>query len=212
MIFSSINRLVKLLEEKLKEPLPGSSAHLLTKVQSEIEFNFPDSTENAKKASVLILLFPDSNNIHFFLTQRTDSVEHHKGQISLPGGTCEENEPIDKTALRETEEEIGVDQNEVKIIGGLTPFFTPTSGFIVHPFVGWCKRRPKTINQVDEVHDLFSASLSQLLNDQILESENWNLRGYQAKVPFYNFDGYKVWGVTAAILSEFKLVLKDAIN
>lgn len=211
-MFSSINKIVGSLQERLKEPLPGASAHSITKVQSKIEFNFSNSTQNAKKASVLILLFPECNNIHFFLTQRTDSVEHHKGQISLPGGTCEENEPIDKTALRETEEEIGVDQNEVKIIGGLTPFFTPTSGFIVHPFVGWCKRRPKTIKQADEVHDLFSASLSQLLNDQILESENWNLRGYQAKVPFYNFDGYKVWGVTAAILSEFKLVLKDAIN
>jgi len=105
-----------------------------------------------------------------------------------------------------------VNQNNVEIIGALTPFFTPTSGFIVHPFVGWCDKRPKTNIQSDEVHTLFSASLSQLLNDQNLESENWNLKGYKAQVPFYNFDGYKVWGVTAAILSEFKLVLKDAIN
>lgn len=208
-MFSSINRLVKLLEERLKEPLPGTSAHLITKVQSKIEFNFPKSSKDAKKASVLILLFPDSNNIHFFLTQRTLSVEHHKGQISLPGGTCEKNEKTINTALRETEEEIGVDKNEVEIIGELTPFFTPTSGFIVHPFIGWCNRRPKTNKQTDEVHTLFSASLSQLLNDQILELENWNLRGYEAKVPFYNFDGHKVWGVTAAILSEFKLILND---
>jgi 8-oxo-dGTP pyrophosphatase MutT (NUDIX family) len=208
-MFSSINRLVKLLEERLKEPLPGTSAHLITKVQSKIEFNFPESSKDAKKASVLILLFPDSNNIHFFLTQRTLSVEHHKGQISLPGGTCEKNEKTINTALRETEEEIGVDKNEVEIIGELTPFFTPTSGFIVHPFIGWCNRRPKTNKQTDEVHTLFSASLSQLLNDQILELENWNLRGYEAKVPFYNFDGHKVWGVTAAILSEFKLILND---
>ncbi|MBT4149595.1 MAG: CoA pyrophosphatase [Candidatus Marinimicrobia bacterium] len=209
MMFSSINRLVKLLEERLKEPLPGTSAHLITKVQSKIEFNFPESSKDAKKASVLILLFPDSNNIHFFLTQRTLSVEHHKGQISLPGGTCEKNEKTINTALRETEEEIGVDKNEVEIIGELTPFFTPTSGFIVHPFIGWCNRRPKTNKQTDEVHTLFSASLSQLLNDQILELENWNLRGYETKVPFYNFDGHKVWGVTAAILSEFKLILND---
>jgi len=208
-MFSSINRLVNSLEKRLKEPLPGSSAHLLTKVQSEIEINFANSPKDAKKASVLILLFPESNNIHFFLTQRTFSVEHHKGQISLPGGTCEKNEKTINTALRETEEEIGVDKNEVEIIGELTPFFTPTSGFIVHPFIGWCNRRPKTNKQTDEVHTLFSASLSQLLNDQILELENWNLRGYEAKVPFYNFDGHKVWGVTAAILSEFKLILND---
>ena len=56
MMFSSINRLVKLLEERLKEPLPGTSAHLITKVQSKIEFNFPESSKDAKKASVLILL------------------------------------------------------------------------------------------------------------------------------------------------------------
>ena len=196
----------------MKEPLPGSSAHLLTKVQSDMKFNFPYSSKNPKKASVLILLFPKSENIHFFLTQRTLSVEHHKGQISLPGGTCEKSEQTINTALRETEEEIGVNQNEIKIIGELTPFFTPNSGFIVHPFIGWCNKRPKTNIQADEVQNLFSVSLSQLLNDQILKSENWNLKGYQAKVPFYNFDGYKVWGVTAAILSEFKLILKDVIT
>jgi len=211
-MFTSINRLVKSLGKRMKEPLPGSSAHLLTKVQSEIKFNFPYSSENPKKASVLILLFPESENIHFFLTQRTLSVEHHKGQISLPGGTCEKNEQTINTALRETEEEIGVNKNEIEIIGELTPFFTPASGFIVHPFIGWCDKRPKTNIQVDEVQNLFSASLSQLLNNQIFESENWNLRGYQAKVPFYNFDGHKVWGVTAAILSEFKFILKDIIN
>jgi 8-oxo-dGTP pyrophosphatase MutT (NUDIX family) len=211
-MFSSINRLVNSLEKRLKEPLPGSSAHLLTKVEGAIKINFPYSSDNPKKASVLILLFPESDNIHFFLTQRTLSVEHHKGQISLPGGTCEKNEQTINTALRETEEEIGVDQNEIKIIGELTPFFTPASGFIVHPFIGWCDKRPKTNIQVDEVQNLFSASLSQLLNDQILKYENRNLRGYQAKVPFYNFDGYKVWGVTAAILSEFKLILKDVIT
>ena len=211
-MITSINKLVNSLEKRVKEPLPGSSAHLLTKVQSKIKFNFPYSTENAKKASVLILLFPKSNNIHFFLTQRTFSVEHHKGQISLPGGMCEKNEQAINTALRETEEEIGVNQNKIKIIGGLTPFFTPNSGFMVHPFIGWCDKRPETKIQADEVHNLFSPSLSQLLNDQILESEDWNLEGYQAKVPFYNFDGHKVWGVTAAILSEFKLILKDVIN
>ena len=76
-MFSSINKLVNSLEKRVKEPLPGSSAHLLTKVQSKIKFNFSYSTENAKKASVLILLFPESNNIHFFLTQRTNIFKYY---------------------------------------------------------------------------------------------------------------------------------------
>jgi len=211
-MFSSINTIIGSIQERLKKPLPGTSAHLITKVESKIKFSFSNATENPKKASVLILLFPEEDDIHFFLTKRTDTVEHHKGQVSLPGGTCEKNEEIYQTALRETEEEIGVDSNQVKIIGKLTPFFTPISGFIVHPFIGWCNERPETKKQLEEVHELFTASLSDLIDDRLLKTEKWLLRGYEAKVPYFDFTGHKVWGITGAILCEFKLILKDVIN
>ena len=102
-----------------------------------------------------------------------------------------------------------VKKNIIQLVGGLTPFYIPVTGFMVHPFIGWCNKEPSTNIQIEEVNKLFTVSLSTLLDDQIFQSENWEIRGQKAVVPFYNFEGRKVWGVTASILSEFKLILKD---
>jgi 8-oxo-dGTP pyrophosphatase MutT (NUDIX family) len=205
----TINRLSQDLRHRLKAPLPGETAQQEVQVKSDIKFNFPYTIEQAIPAAVLILLFPENDDIYFFLTERTNEVEHHKGQISLPGGAWEKGEQLHETAIRETEEEIGVSKNQIHYMGSLTPFFTPVTGFMVHPFIGWCNKEPSTNIQIDEVNKLFTVSLPTLLDDQIFQSENWEIRGQKAIVPFYNFEGRKVWGVTASILSEFKLILKD---
>jgi len=153
--------------------------------------------------------FPFEKEIHFFLTQRTKSVKHHKGQISLPGGMRETNESLSETALRETEEEIGVNRNTVELLGSLTPFFVPATGYIIHPYIGCCKEKPSTKIYSGEVDKLFSISISELIDEKILITEEWSIRGYGASVSYYNFNLCKVWGATAAILSEFKWVLKE---
>ena len=173
---------------------------------------FPNTKETAIPAAVLILLFPFKDEIQFFLTKRTEDVEHHKGQISLPGGIRENNETLEKTAVRETKEEVGIDPNTIMNLGSLTPFFIPVTGYIVHPFIGWCKEKPSTQVHDVEVNQLFSVSISELLDENILQNEEWNIRGYDAIVPYYNFGKCKVWGATAAILSEFKLILKGIVN
>ena len=208
-MLTELNHLVASLQKRLSNSLPGQEAHQLAKVQSQTPFSFFNSIETPVPASVLILLFPKDNDIHFFLTKRTDAVEHHKGQISLPGGAREDGEQLQETAIRETEEEIGIDRHIIQLVGGLTPFYIPVTGFMVHPFIGWCNKEPSTNIQIEEVNKLFTVSLSTLLDDQIFQSENWEIREQEAVVPFYNFEGRKVWGVTASILSEFKLILKD---
>ena len=206
---STITKLSQDIKERLLNPLPGIKAHQLTKVISKNDLTFSNTTENAIPAAVLILLFPFEKEIQFFLTQRTKSVEHHKGQISLPGGMRETNESLSETALRETEEEIGVDQNTVELLGSLTPFFVPVTGYIIHPYIGCCKEKPSTKIYSGEVDKLFSIPISELLDDRILVTEEWKIRGYDASVPYYNFNLCKVWGATAAILSEFKWLLKE---
>ena len=206
---STISKLSQNIKERLLNPLPGIKAHQLTKVISKNDFTFSNTTENAIPAAVLILLFPFEKEIQFFLTQRTKSVEHHKGQISLPGGMRETNESLSETALRETEEEIGVNRNTVELLGSLTPFFVPVTGYIIHPYIGCCKEKPSTKIYSGEVDKLFSISISELIDEKILITEEWNIRGYGASVPYYNFNLCKVWGATAAILSEFKWVLKE---
>ncbi len=208
----TINKIAEQLKERLKKPLPGNKAHLTTRIKTKSEVTFPNTRETAIPAAVLILLFPFEDDIQFFLTKRTEDVEHHKGQISLPGGIRENNESLHETALRETKEEIGIAPNTIMNLGSLTPFFIPVTGYIVHPFLGWCKEKPSTKVHDVEVNQLFSVSISELLDENILQNEEWNIRGYDAIVPYYNFGKCKVWGATAAILSEFKLILKGIVN
>ena len=208
----TINKIAEQLKARLKNPLPGNEAHLITRIKTKSEVTFPNTIEAAIPAAVLILLFPFKDEIQFFLTKRTEDVEHHKGQISLPGGIRENNETLEKTAVRETKEEVGIDPNTIMNLGSLTPFFIPVTGYIVHPFIGWCKEKPSTQVHDVEVNQLFSVSISELLDENILQNEEWNIRGYDAIVPYYNFGECKVWGATAAILSEFKLILKGIVN
>ena len=140
----TINKIAEQLKERLKKPLPGNKAHLTTRIKTKSEVTFPNTEETAIPAAVLILLFPFKDEIQFFLTKRTEDVEHHKGQISLPGGIRENNESLNETALRETKEEVGIDSTKIIISGSLTPFFIPVTGYIVHPFIGWCKEKPST--------------------------------------------------------------------
>ena len=105
----TINKIADQIKERLKKPLPGNEAHLTTRIKTKSEVTFPNTQETARPAAVLILLFPFEDEIQFFLTKRTEDVEHHKGQISLPGGIRENNESLNETALRETKEEVGID-------------------------------------------------------------------------------------------------------
>lgn len=205
----TINKIAEQLKERLKKPLPGNKAHLTTRIKTKSEVTFPNTEETAIPAAVLILLFPFEDEIQFFLTKRTEDVEHHKGQISLPGGIRENDESLNETALRETKEEVGIDSTKIIISGSLTPFFIPVTGYIVHPFIGWCKEKPSTKIHDVEVNQLFSVSITELMDEKILQTEQWNIRGYDAIVPYYNFGKCKVWGATAAILSEFKSILED---
>ena len=205
----TINKIAEQIKERLKKPLPGNEAHLTTRIKTKSEVTFPNTQETARPAAVLILLFPFEDEIQFFLTKRTEDVEHHKGQISLPGGIRENDESLNETALRETKEEVGIDSTKIIISGSLTPFFIPVTGYIVNPFIGWCKEKPSTKIHDVEVNQLFSVSITELMDEKILQTEQWNIRGYDAIVPYYNFGKCKVWGATAAILSEFKSILED---
>ena len=211
-IMITIDQLSLKLQQQINNPLPGEKAQQLTQVTVSDNVEFPYSIEQAMPAAVLILLFPYNNDIHFFLTERTNEVEHHKGQISLPGGAWEEGEKLHETAIRETEEEIGVQKQAVNYIGSLTPYFTAATGFMIHPFLSWTQEKPETNIHDMEVNSLFHVPISALIDEKTLMIEDWTISGYDAKVPFYNFNGRKVWGATAAILSEFKSILKEALD
>lgn len=174
---------------------------------------FPKINFNKKgiPASVLILLFPKNNDWHFYLTKRTDTVDHHKGQISLPGGVVENEESLNDAALRETYEEIGVDKNNIHLIGSLSSFYIPVSGFEMFPFIGWVESEPMTSIHDKEVERIFSASVKDFVLDETQKTKKDTLRGFPVNIPYFDLGNEIVWGATAMILAEFKLILKEIL-
>ena len=164
-----------------------------------------------KQAGVLVLLYPLEGQLCFPLTQRPDSVEYHKGQISLPGGSQENGESLCQTALREAQEEVGVDATAVEVIGQLSRLYVPPSNFCIQPFVGYVAERPDFRIDAVEVAELIEAPLEALLDPVTVHVEDWELRGEVWPIPFYQFGPHKVWGATAMILSEFVAMLAQTL-
>ena len=171
--------------------------------QIEVMLNPPA----CKHAGVLILLYPLDGRLCFPLTRRPDSVEYHKGQISLPGGSQENGESLRQTALREAQEEVGVDAAKIEVIGPLSRLYVPPSNFCIQPFVGFVAQRPNFEIEAVEVAELIEAPLDALLDPATVRVEDWELRGGIWPIPFYQFGPHKVWGATAMILSEFVALL-----
>ena len=191
--------------------MPGRNAHETMMVTPGIPFPKINFNKKGIPASVLILLFPKNNDWHFYLTKRTDTVDHHKGQISLPGGVVEKGESLNDAALRETHEEIGVEKNNIHLIGSLSSFYIPVSGFEMFPFIGWIESEPMTSIHDKEVERIFSASVKDFVLDETQKTKKDTLRGFPVNIPYFDLGNEIVWGATAMILAEFKLILKEIL-
>ena len=197
------------LEITITNYLPGEESQQKMRVNYDQSIELPFSKNNSTASAVLILLYLEDNEIHFFLTKRSNELEHHKGQISLPGGPQEENEELTHTALRETQEEIGINKTSISIIGSMTPLFVPVTGFMIHPFIGYSSNKLEPTPDPSEVEAIFSVNISDLLNETNQTIEKRNIRGYDVEVPYFKLNNYEVWGATSMILSEFRDLIKS---
>ncbi len=197
------------VQELLRQELPGKSAQ--QRMVAKPKKPLPQRVLNARRvpAATLLLMYPREEQIRFILTRRSQKVDHHKGQISLPGGVQNPGESLAQAALRETWEEIGIPPDDISILGALSRLHVKVTGYYVHPFVGWIDYEPEIIPAPEEVEDVFSVPLSQLMDDTTVRHEDIEIRGFQLAVPFFQFESAKVWGATAMILSEFKELIKN---
>jgi len=205
-----IDKKIKLIKRRLLKELPGWKSQRKMAVMpinavTKLAF-YPPS--NAKLAAVAIILFQEDKKLKFFLTRRTSNVDHHKGEISLPGGAQDKGESFKDTSLRESEEEIGINIS-LELIGKLTPLYAPVSGFLIHPYVWYSKDKPSTTineNEVESIHDI---DLDELQDDTTLSTKSIKVKGLSVDVPSFHFDSCISWGATAMILSEFKDTLVE---
>lgn len=171
----------------------------------------PPAGVEPRQAGVLLLLYPIGGALHLPLTVRTSDLEHHGGQIALPGGGWEEGDrSLQETALREAREEIGVAAEDMEIIGLLTPLYIPTSNNVIHPVVAYMPQRPAFRLDTREVAELLEVPLSLLLDPATRREEDWAWHGATLHVPFYAVGRYKIWGATAIVLAEFLALLGDS--
>ncbi len=168
----------------------------------------PDTGE--LRAGVLIPLIGAGDEYDCLLTQRTDLVEHHKGQVSFPGGAADRGDAdIIATALRETHEEVGIDPADVRVVGMLDEFRTHT-GFIVTPVVGYLPKLPDLTIQRDEVAEAFTAPLRFFADGGNMTSDKRLIDGMLREVYFFRYRGFLIWGITARIIRDFVGLLDDA--
>ncbi len=157
-----------------------------------------------RQAAVLLPLYQSGAGPHLILTKRTEGVPTHKGQIGFPGGGFEEADgDLLTTALRETQEEIGIEPAVVEIIGTLDDTVTVTSRHVVRPFVGFVPHPYPYRLDSFEIERLIHLPILPLLSGTPFREEIWERDGHPVTVFFYEFDGDTVWGLTARILKQF---------
>ena len=194
------------LKIELKKDLPGIKAQI--KMAPSVRSHFKTDKESTK-AGVLLLLYPKENDLYIAFIQRTEYNGPHSGQISFPGGKKEKSDKnIIETALRESQEEVGINPEHVEVIGELTPLHIPISNFIVYPVVGIYNSTPKFKIDPTEVERIIEIKINDFKNPENCNSKEFKYGDLSFTAPIYNPNNITIWGATAMILCEFLDILR----
>lgn len=155
--------------------------------------------ENLKASAVLIPIFYNEGQYHILFTERSDAVVFHKGQVCFPGGTQEPSDSsLLQTALRECEEEIGLEAKDIEILGELDDILTYVTNYVISPFVAFIPHPHSLKTNGREVKGAFSVPLSFLIDEANFKQDSYA----------YEYEGHIIWGATARILRQFIDLLK----
>jgi 8-oxo-dGTP pyrophosphatase MutT (NUDIX family) len=202
-----INDVETRLSHALGQPLPGADAQQLLAPRPRKGWQPGVIPDDCRHGAGLLLLYPAGDDTRLLLTKRNIHLPQHAGQVSLPGGAVEPSETIEQGALREAQEEVGLDPGRVRVLGQLSPLHIPVSRFVLHPVVGVADTRPDLQADVGEVERLLEEDLSRIGDVGSYTIETREFRGYLYRVPYIPLDGEKVWGATAMVLAEFLVIL-----
>lgn len=210
------DKLIADLKTEFKKALPGEDAQMQMAplIRKHMHF-YEEEKKTAKISAVLILLYPCRNTTYFPLMLRTSYEGMHSSQVSFPGGKFSAaDKDLYATALRETNEEFGVDPDKVNLLGELTTLYIPPSNFLVHPFVGYTTSRPDFSVDKNEVEKLLEVNIDELLDQSKRKTKKILQRstGLMMETPYFDIQGETVWGATAMMISELNVMLNNSLK
>ncbi len=200
------------LQNRLQQTLPGFSSH--RKMIPEDRINISREAqkgETIRYGAVLIALFSQNKKIHTVLIKRNTYDGVHSGQIAFPGGRLEEHDAdLVQTAIREAEEEVNISSSKVRILGTLSRIYIPPSRFEVLPVIGMLSSEPQLKPDINEVEEVFTCRLYDLINPanryvkpiKLADGQVWD-------VPCIIVGNHFIWGATSMIISELADVLTE---
>lgn len=170
--------------------------------------------QTARRAGVMALFYPSkSYDTHLILILRKTYKGVHSAQVGFPGGKQEpEDNSLQETALRETQEEVGVDAKSISVLKQLTELYIPPSDYFVQPFLGITPEVPMFVPQEDEVEALIEVPLHHFMDDRIVITKTLSTSyATNIEVPAFMLNDHVVWGATAMMLSEVRELLKQLL-
>lgn len=204
--------MIERLQQKILSKLPGWQAH--QKMAPPLRKPLAPMPQAVKYSAVCIVIYIKIKEPHTLLIKRTEDGKTHGGQISFPGGRLDATDfSLTYCALRECEEEIGLNRNELTVLGALSELYIPPSNFLVKPIV--CCAEVKKLNpSADEVAELIEVPLRDLFHSKNKKNQQvWASGGTGTtwEVPTYQYGNYTIWGATAMILAELEDVCLSSI-
>lgn len=207
------------LRSRMLAPLPGWDAQVrMAPDGGRGRQLLPGANDRVRRSAVLLLLHEagalamedrstsiaaTSSDVHVLLTVRSRRLNHHGGQISLPGGGIDPGEDARQAAMREACEEVGIDRDRIDCLGDLTPLYIPVSRNIVHPILAVHRGDAGLRLQASEVEEAFSIPLRTLQDDASVRWQTRTIKGHEIRFPYWDVHHeVPLWGATAMILSE----------
>jgi 8-oxo-dGTP pyrophosphatase MutT (NUDIX family) len=211
--FDDLPALEAFLRTRLTQPLPGNDAQFRFSPRPTRKNWRPDmQPPEARRAAALLLLYPGGDRIRLPLTVRRHDLPQHAGQVSFPGGRIDAGEMAVDAALRETQEELGVSPDRVRIIGALSSLWVVVSNHLLFPFVGVTDIRPEFQPAPKEVAELLEVPLADLRDPARLGWSRHTREGIVVDYPHFDLAGHQTWGATAMVLGEFGSLFDPAFS
>lgn len=206
----SFNSLKSKLKSALASSLPGQKAQYQMAPLNRKQSDVLSQNQPKRLSAIMVLIYEHEGEVFSVLIQRPKYKGNHSNQVSFPGGKFDTKHDISllDTANRETFEEIGIEG--IQVIGKLTNLIIPVSSFIVEPYVGFIDFSPAFKPDKFEVQEIISFPLNLLRDESIINEKQFDVSGeIKILAPYFDIQGYSVWGATAMILNEFKTVINE---